>query len=123
MLLPVGFQYFHLHESDVRTEMLNAWHEEWADLSANWPQDQRPYALASKDDDWLVGEMSSAVCWMDKSPRKHPSHRLVGAGCYSTPATPSSVLTKAVGLARVCNRPVAEPCWLACDNKEQHDQD
>jgi hypothetical protein len=29
-----------------------------------------PKALASKDDDWLVGEMSPAVCWMDKSPRK-----------------------------------------------------
>jgi hypothetical protein len=87
----MGFQCFHLHESDVRTEMLNAWHEEWADLSANWPQDKRPYgkqltdagwaafeqampeALASKDDDWLVGEMSSAVCWMDKSPRKTKS--------------------------------------------------
>lgn len=71
--------------------MLNAWHEEWADLSANWPLDQRPHgkqltdagwaafeqampeALASKDDDWLVGEMSPAVCWMDKSPRKTKS--------------------------------------------------
>ncbi len=84
----MGFQYFHLHDSDVRTEMLNAWHEEWADLSANWPQDQRPYgkqltdagwaafeqampeALASKDDDWLVGEMSSPAYRMDQSPRK-----------------------------------------------------
>jgi hypothetical protein len=30
-------------KATFRTEMLNAWREEWADLSANWPQDWRPY--------------------------------------------------------------------------------
>jgi hypothetical protein len=88
MLPPVGFQYDHLNESDVRAQMLAAWCEEWADLSANWPQEQRPYgkqltdagwvafeqampeALASKDDDSLVGEMGRVEYWLDRSPRK-----------------------------------------------------
>jgi hypothetical protein len=83
----VGFQYYHLDESDVRTHMLDAWREEWADLATNWPQEQWPYgkqltasgwaayeqampgALASKDDHWLVNEMGLVEHWMDRSPR------------------------------------------------------
>jgi hypothetical protein len=84
----VGFLYHHLDESDVRAQMLDAWREEWADLSANWPRDEWPYgkqltddgwvafeqampeALASKDDGWLVSEMSAPAYWLDRSPRK-----------------------------------------------------
>lgn len=87
----MGLQYHHLHESDVRAQMLDAWREEWADLSANWPREQRPYgkqltsagwaafeqvmpeALASKDDDWLASEMKPAAYWLDRSPRKTKS--------------------------------------------------
>jgi hypothetical protein len=84
----VGFQYYHLHESDVRAHMLDAWRGEWADLSANWPRERWPYgkqltdagwaafeqampeALASKDDDWLASEMKLVAYWLDRSPRK-----------------------------------------------------
>ncbi len=59
----MGFQYFHLHESDVRTEMLNAWQEEWADLSANWPQDQRPYGKQLTDAGWAAFEQPCQRRW------------------------------------------------------------
>ncbi|MFZ2113282.1 MAG: hypothetical protein WAU77_06075 [Solirubrobacteraceae bacterium] len=83
----VGFVYHHLNEADVRVEMVAAWREEWADLSANWPRGQcygkqltdtgwitfervMPEALATQDDDWLVAEMSPAEYWQDRLARR-----------------------------------------------------
>jgi hypothetical protein len=78
----MGFQYHHLDEEDVRAEMVGAWQEEWADLSANWPRAQcygkqltdagwakfeqvMPEALAIHDDDWLAAQMAPAEYWQD----------------------------------------------------------
>src|SRR5207247_475152 len=74
-LYSVGFVYYHLHEPDVRSAIVAAWHEERSDLAANWPRGQcygkqltdvgwlaferaMPEALADHDDDWLIGEMA-----------------------------------------------------------------
>ncbi|HWX88063.1 MAG TPA: hypothetical protein VNX67_07810 [Solirubrobacteraceae bacterium] len=83
----MGFQYYHLDEEDVRTEMVGAWQGEWANISANWPRDQcygkqltdagwanfdrvMPEALAVHDDDWLVGQMAPAEYWQNTLTRR-----------------------------------------------------
>lgn len=84
----MGFEYYHLHDSDVRAQMLETWRGEWTELSEHWPRDEWPYgkqlteagwvafdrampeALASEGDDWLVNEMGRVEYWMDRSPRK-----------------------------------------------------
>jgi hypothetical protein len=76
----VGFRLYHLGEQDLRVQMVAAWREEQADLSASWPRGQcygkqltdagwaafevaMPEALGIHDDDWLAVEMSPAEYW------------------------------------------------------------
>jgi hypothetical protein len=83
----MGFEYHHLAEGDVRAAMVDAWQEEWADLSAHWPRGQCygkqltdagwanierviPEALAGRDDDWLAGEMAPAEYWQETLVRR-----------------------------------------------------
>jgi hypothetical protein len=86
----VGLTYFHLGESDVREAMVSAWREEWDDLSANWPRGScygkqltdegwdafgsvMHEALANRDDDWLLEQMSLGDYWVPTLTRRTKS--------------------------------------------------
>ena len=85
----MGFTYYHLNDEDVRLASHDAWQEEWADLSANWPRGQcygkqltdegwhafegsMPVALRSETDDWLVEQMAEPDYWAPYLTRRKP---------------------------------------------------
>ena len=80
--VPVGLNYHHLNDVDVRRAMRTLWLEEFADLETNWTvdacygkqltpagwdafRDAMPQALEAHDDEWLRSQMGNHSYWED----------------------------------------------------------
>lgn len=88
----MGFQYHHLDDPDVRTEMVTLWAEEdrmlvagdrrrdcyGKDLvEAGWAAWQvvMPEALAAQDEEWLIERMLDPGYWRETRSPKKPGHK------------------------------------------------